>query len=221
LLSIIGIAVLLFSIIVHEVSHGQMAYWKGDPTAKNEGRITLNPIPHIDPIGSILLPAILLITHSPFFIGWAKPVPFNPYLLRNPNKDSMFVALAGPASNLSLMILFTILGLGGAAIGIPIIKVDAYSIGGANAFGELIFQGVLINLILASFNLIPIPPLDGSHILSYFLPFKARENYERIRPFGFFILILLIMSPIWRYVLTPFLSIADILFRLIMLVQAH
>jgi len=168
---------LIFSIVVHEVAHGTMAYHLGDPTAKYAGRLTLNPIPHLDPIGSILVPVLLIIIGSPFLFGWAKPVPFNPYNLRDQKYGSAKVALAGPVSNLLVALTFGLaMRLFPALAGFP---------------GILYI--VLINILLAVFNLMPIPPLDGSHILFTFLPFsmwRFRVNFSR---YGFLILMIFII----------------------------
>src|SRR5580700_9539944 len=147
---IIIFVVLLFSAIVHEVSHGLAAEHFGDSTARDAGRITLNPIPHIDPFGSILLPLLLLAVGSPIIIGAAKPVPVNFNNLRNPKRDMALVSLAGPVSNFLLAILFAL-----------IIKV-----GLSNSISEpILVTGIVLNLVLGVFNLIPIPPLDGSKIV--------------------------------------------------------
>jgi Zn-dependent protease len=156
----------LFSIVFHEVSHGWMAYRFGDDTAKNMGRLTLNPLPHIDPLGTVILPAIMIIMGGPVF-GWAKPVPFNPYNFdRNVNVRNgvMWVALAGPASNLILAFIssFVLVAVLRFSAGLPaVISISVV---------QLTRALIVINLVLASFNLIPIPPLDGSKILMRFLP---------------------------------------------------
>ena len=157
------IIILLFSVVVHEVSHGVMADKLGDPTARLAGRLTLNPIRHIDPFGSIILPLIMVLLPGNFIFGWAKPVPVNPYQLKNPERDGALIAGAGPASNLLLAAIFALF-----------IKM------GEIAASSLIVQSlpllaaiVWVNIILAVFNLVPIPPLDGSKILFAFLPRSA------------------------------------------------
>ena len=157
------IIILLFSVVVHEVSHGVMADKLGDPTARLAGRLTLNPIRHIDPFGSIILPLIMVLLPGNFIFGWAKPVPVNPYQLKNPERDAALIAGAGPASNLLLAAIFALF-----------IKM------GEIAASSLIVQSlpllaaiVWVNIILAVFNLVPIPPLDGSKILFAFLPRSA------------------------------------------------
>ncbi|MCX5888833.1 MAG: site-2 protease family protein [Deltaproteobacteria bacterium] len=147
--------VLLFSIIVHEVAHGYVALLNGDPTARIMGRITLNPGPHIDPVGSILIPGILLLTHAGLLFGWAKPVPVNPLNFRNYRWGEITVSAAGPLSNLALAVAFAFL-----------LRLDLGNVGVV----KMAYFGVIINIFLALFNLIPIPPLDGSHILAILLP---------------------------------------------------
>jgi len=174
-----SIIVLLFSVVIHEVSHGWAALKLGDDTAEKMGRLTLNPIPHLDIFGSILLPLILIITHAGVIFGWAKPVPYNPLKLRKPGRDSALLALAGPAANFSLALVFGLL----------------MRIGTRSAFGLpfLSFLGIIvqINLILAIFNLLPIPPLDGSKILFYFFPSPKLEIF--LYQYSFIILLVFIM----------------------------
>ena len=159
--------ILIFSIVIHEVSHGYMAERLGDPTARLAGRLTLNPLVHIDPLGSIILPLLTFFTTGTVF-GWAKPVPYNPYNLRNGRRGELMVAFAGPLSNLSIAVIFSILIRIGTAYG---------------TFGDSAIQifavVVLVNIALAIFNLIPIPPLDGSKILFSLLPL----HYSGIRTF--------------------------------------
>ena len=155
------VPILLFSVVVHEYAHGYVAYRWGDPTAAVLGRLTLNPVPHIDPIGSLLVPALMAMTGG-FLFGWAKPVPVNPDNYRDKKLGDITVSLAGPASNVVLALLFT-------AIWIVLRRL----LGAALLAGTLdaIFAtAVQLNLILAAFNLLPIPPLDGSHVLANFLP---------------------------------------------------
>lgn len=172
--SIILLFILFFSIVLHEFFHGYVAYLNGDDTARILGRLTLNPIPHIDPIGTILLPIILILS-SPLtggvIIGWAKPVPINPFKFKDYDKGMFTVGLAGPLSNI---ILGTILALISRSFPGGYVK-------------EILFWGAYINFILAFFNLIPIPPLDGSRIIIVFLPRELRIPYERIEKYGIFI----------------------------------
>jgi Zn-dependent protease len=198
------ILVLIFSVILHEVAHGYMANWLGDPTARLQGRLTLNPLKHIDPVGSIVLPALLVITRSPILIGYAKPVPYNPYNL--PGKyDEVLVAGSGPATNIILALIF----------GLSI-----------RFFGGMLDQNLLtafatityINMLLALFNLIPVPPLDGSKVLSGILPPGLGEGYGRFREvferLGVFQGTLILLFGF--YLLSPYFSVAlQALFSLI------
>ena len=180
----IGLIVLIFSAILHEVMHGIIAEKLGDPTARVAGRITLNPIPHIDPIMTILLPAILLISGSPIIFGAAKPVPVNPLFLRDGRKDMALVALAGPATNLLLAVCAALLLKASASLGIPLLN--------------LVLQSVIVyNIVLGLLNLIPVPPLDGSKIFSIILPDEMAMKFQSISPFGIFILLsLLYFTPV-------------------------
>lgn len=164
IIQIFGFLVLIFSIVIHEFSHGWMADQLGDPTARYMGRLTLNPIPHIDPLGSIIVPLLLYISSAGFILGWAKPVPYNPYNLRDQKKGPALVALAGPASNLIVAIIFGIL-----------IRVLTAQDPIANASTITFFALIVFyNILLAIFNLVPLPPLDGSKILEYILPSSMR-----------------------------------------------
>ena len=179
---IIIIVVFLFSIIIHEVSHGAVANYLGDPTAKLAGRLSLNPLKHLDPIGSVLLPLMLILLRSGIIFGWAKPVPINPLNFRDKKYGSAKVAMAGPAANVSLAIVFGML--------IRFLPLENLSFGAnlAMVFGYIVW----INLLLAIFNLIPIPPLDGSHVLFTFLPRSFNNLKIFLSQFGFFILIFFI-----------------------------
>lgn len=182
--SIFGLIILIFSIVIHEVSHGAMAYWLGDATAKYAGRLTLNPIPHIDPIGSVFLPLLLWISGSPVFFGWAKPVPYNPYNLRDQKYGPALVSAAGPGSNLLLALLFGIL----IRALIAYAPMSSWLI----TFIGLLSYIVIINIFLAIFNLVPIPPLDGSKILYAILPDSANNIKMFLEQWGMFLLIFFI-----------------------------
>ncbi|RJP28804.1 MAG: site-2 protease family protein [Candidatus Omnitrophota bacterium] len=186
---LISFAILIPAMTIHEFSHGWVAYKLGDPTAKYSGRLTLNPLAHIDPIGTILLPLMLFIsTQGRFVFGAAKPVPINFMALRNPKRDIIWVGASGPLSNLLLAFLFSfILKL----LPMP----DILSI--------IISQFVLINVVLGIFNLIPIPPLDGSRIIMGLLPNQLSEKYAQIEPFGFIIIIALIWMGILNILVWP------------------
>jgi len=177
ILFLIAIAGFVFTIIIHEVSHGLMADHLGDPTARLSGRLTLNPIPHIDIYGSILLPLFLVLIHSPFMFGWAKPVPFDPYNLKDPKKDSALIALAGPASNI---IIATILAI-------------IYRFVPNQIASGIIIEIIEFNVALAVFNLIPIHPLDGGKILVGVLPYKEAQEFDSfMNRFGLILLFIFI-----------------------------
>jgi len=164
------ILILIISVILHEMAHGYAANWLGDPTARLQGRLSPNPLVHIDPFMSVILPAILLLSGSPFLFGAAKPVPYNPYNLTNQKWGEAIVAVAGPTANIALAIIFALIIR--FADMLPMVS---------TAFLTLSLQVVILNLFLAFFNLVPIPPLDGSKILPNFLPFSLQLKYERFR----------------------------------------
>ncbi|WP_272700429.1 site-2 protease family protein [Desulfovibrio sp. Fe33] len=166
---------LLIALVFHEVAHGYVAYLLGDPTAKSQGRLTLNPLKHLDPIGTLAF----------FFVhfGWARPVPVNAGFFRNPRKGMMYTAMAGPGINFILA----------AAFAAAFHLMGLFGLNPANAFYAVAYYGVFVNLILAAFNLLPIPPLDGSNILAYFLPPRAAYKYMSLSRYGFIILIAIIL----------------------------
>ena len=189
--TVFTILILILSVVVHEVAHGWAAYFLGDPTAKLAGRLTLNPLPHLDPLGSVFLPLLLFITHSPILFGWAKPVPYNPYNLQAGRWGPAIVGLAGPVSNLFLAGVFSIIIR--LTIGIA-----------PMAFFELAAMIVIINLGLAIFNLIPIPPLDGSKILFALIPYRYRAIEEVLTRYQLFFVLLVI--PLVAPLLLPIIS---------------
>jgi Zn-dependent protease len=186
--------------VVHEVAHGYMALFLGDPTARDSGRLTLNPIPHIDPIGSIAVPLLSYISAGSVFIAWAKPVPVNPNNFHNFRRDDILVSLAGPLSNLVLaffcamfyIVLVHVLG--------PV-KLIENELQRAMALFmiQMFVTGISMNIFLAVFNLIPVPPLDGSHVLSSLLPEKMGEQYRQIGFFGILLVILLMRLDPFRH----------------------
>ena len=189
----ITLLALLFSVVVHEVAHGWVAGKKGDPTARELGRLTLNPLRHIDPVGTILVPAVLALLPGGMVFGWAKPVPVTPWRLRDPRRDQAWIAAAGPASNLLLAAACAI-ALGALAGILGLAPQQAGESLGADLrlFADrLLGAGIYLNVLLALFNLIPLPPLDGSWIVLRWLRPDAAAAYERLRPFGFLIVILL------------------------------
>jgi Zn-dependent protease len=201
----VGFVVFVFSIVVHENAHGIAAEYFGDPTARMMGRITLNPVSHIDPVGSILLPAVAMMSQVPF-IGWAKPVPVNPANLRKPLVHNAYVAAAGPASNLLLALAGAILMI---MVGLVFKHVPGLTVEGSRTalfFTTLCNNLILFNCVLAIFNLVPIPPLDGHWILIRFLPPGPREAIASVGRFGFIILIALLWSGIlWKIISGPLL----------------
>jgi len=190
--------VLLFSLSFHESAHAWMAWRLGDDTAKNLGRVSLNPIVHIDPIGTLLFPLIQIFTNVPL-LGWAKPTPYNPANFRRDvtmRKGHMLVAAAGPVSNFLLALIFT---------GILFVLIKAHVVESQDDFLlHLMALGIELNVLLAVFNLIPIPPLDGSKVASFGLPGDLGEQYDRIvGPYGFLILMLLLITGAFGYVVYP------------------
>jgi Zn-dependent protease len=199
--------VLLFSIVVHEVAHGWMALRLGDTTARDMGRLTLNPIPHIDPIGSILIPLLSYLSVGSVFIAWAKPVPIDPRNFRNFRRDDILVSIAGPVSNLIMAGVCTICYIVVVRFLAPMESLHGDLQQSLTTFVIQMFStGITLNIVLAVFNMIPVPPLDGSHVLSAVLPEQIRENYQRIGFFGVLIVIVLMrLEPIrnilWSVVL--------------------
>ena len=165
------ILALIISIIIHEMAHAYAANYLGDPTARLQGRLSPNPLVHIDPMMSVILPALLILSGSSFIFGAAKPVPYNPYNFRNQKWGEVFVAAAGPASNICLAIIFAVL----------IRFSEVFNL--SETFVYLAFQIVALNVFLAIFNLVPLPPLDGSKIFPKFLPFSLQMKYEQFRTF--------------------------------------
>ncbi len=202
------VPILIFSVIIHEIAHGVAALRLGDPTAKESGRLTLNPGPHIDPVGSLIVPIFSLIATGQVFIAWAKPVPINPANFRNPRKDDMLVSVVGPLSNFLLAFV--------SAVVFVIVSYVVPRGGGENSFGaqashfvlSMFWGGMVLNIVLGVFNLIPVPPLDGSHLLAAVLPPDLSRGFRRIGFAGIFLILLLLR---WQPFLTAFDGIIGVL----------
>jgi Zn-dependent protease len=188
--------ILLFSVVIHELAHGAMALRLGDPTARDAGRLTLNPLPHIDPIGSVLVPLLSLVTAGRVFIAWAKPVPVNPSFFARLRRDDALVSAAGPVSNILLAACcsLAVIVLGFLAWWLDVGEESTgYSL--LSFCYQMFYAGAYLNVVLAVFNLLPVPPLDGSHLLAALLPGRVAEGYRRIGFLGVFALIFLLSVP--------------------------
>lgn len=195
---IFQVLIFFFSVVIHEYSHGFFAYKFGDPTPKIQGRLTFNPLAHIDVFGTIILPLFLFILGSRVIFGWAKPVPINFFNLKNPKKDIIFVGLAGPLANIALAIILSL-----------ILKMNLPTF-----FSESLQLALLINLVLAIFNLIPIPPLDGSRILMGLFPPNLAYKFTLLEPWGIIIISFLLMLGIMHRIILPIVySLANFLVR--------
>lgn len=186
------IGVLLFSVILHEVAHGAAAARCGDGTAREAGRLTFNPIPHIDPMGTVILPALLAVTHSPVLFGWARPVPINPWRFRRPKRDLAIVGAAGPLSNLAV-----------AGLSAALFRLLLPWAGLDHPVTRFLLIAAVVNTVLALFNLIPIPPLDGSRLLVGLLPPRPAAAFLRLERFGLGLIILLMFLGLNERVLRP------------------
>ena len=188
----------LFAISLHEAAHAWMANRKGDATAKLLGRLTFNPFKHIDPVGTVVVPAVM-IALTGFAFGWAKPVPVDARNFKDPKKDMMWVAMAGPASNLIMAVFWAIT-----------LRLGAMSYDGSSSISLFVIYasvaGIIINTVLCVLNLLPVPPLDGSRILSGFLSAKASQVYNKIEPYGFFIVVALLATGLLGLLLSPFIN---------------
>ncbi len=196
----------LFAITLHEAAHGYAARHFGDSTAHQLGRISLNPIRHIDPLGTLLVPALTLMLGGLLF-GWAKPVPVKFSALNNPKRDMMWVALAGPAANLLMAIGWVIL------LKLALIFADNYY---AEPLARMALIGIKINVILMALNMLPLPPLDGGRVAVSLLPAKQAYSLSRVEPYGMFILIFLAITPVLGWILAPFVGVVNsVLFALV------
>jgi Zn-dependent protease len=226
-MQIIQVAVLVFSVVIHEIAHGVAARISGDPTAQSKGRLSLNPIRHLDPIGSVVLPIVLSLLPGSVAFGWAKPVPVDPSRYRRPRSGNAFVSVAGVGANVALAfacaaLLFvtafaiTRLRPGHALPELyqPLAAVHADWLPGGvvtEVWIEILKTGILINLVLASLNLLPVPPLDGAHLLRSILPKRASEAYAKLGVIGFPLLLLLMFTDTIAYVFLPGLLVGAVL----------
>ncbi|NOY86953.1 MAG: site-2 protease family protein [Deltaproteobacteria bacterium] len=209
---IISLPPFLLAITVHEVAHGYIAYRKGDHTARLMGRITLNPIRHLDPIGSVLFPLILAMSGTGIIFGWAKPVPVNSFNFKSPRKDMVSVSLAGPASNLLLAMVFAFL------FRIMLWFPGANAVWNSPVLGPLagmLIVGIKISIYLGVFNLLPIHPLDGSHILEGLLPAQQAMAYSRMASYGWIILLALLFTGVLNQIIVPFYRVIYLMIRAI------
>ncbi len=185
----------LLAIILHEVAHGWVAYRLGDPTAKEAGRLTLNPIPHIDPIGTVFIPLMLLLSGAPFLFGWARPVPVHFGRLRSPKRDMVLVAAAGPATNLLLAMLSAVVLHASIDPGLPLLE--------QGFLVQMSLRSVLMNVGLAVFNMLPVPPLDGGRVATGLLPMRLAVAFAKLERYGMLIIVLLLATNVSRAVLQP------------------
>ena len=193
----------LVAIVFHEVAHGYVANYLGDPTAARMGRLTLNPLAHIDPFGTVLLPLLLIVVHSPFVFGYAKPVPVNFHNLRHPKRDMIWVALAGPLTNLALAFGSVMIWKLLLSYDEPLSAGASSSIAILSPLADMAKTSVIMNVVLAVFNLIPIPPLDGGRVLVGLLPEPQSSAVARVEPFGFLIVIALLMTDVLDRLMGP------------------
>ncbi|MCI5051271.1 MAG: site-2 protease family protein [Candidatus Pacebacteria bacterium] len=193
--NIIFVVVLIISVVLHEIAHGYAADKLGDPTARLQGRLSLNPLVHLDWLGSVILPFLLIVSGAPFVLGWAKPVPFNPYNMKNPKWGGAIVAIAGPLTNIAI-----------AIVGAITLQLFSFSAGAL----FFITSVIITNIALAVFNLVPIPPLDGHHILYALLPSRFNHIKDFLRRYSFIILIIFVVYG-WQFISPIILGLYNIL----------
>ncbi len=203
----IAILPLLFGITLHEVAHGWVAKRLGDKTALMMGRLTLNPLKHIDPLGTIIVPGLMMLAGGAIF-GWAKPVPVTWQNLKNPKRDMALVALAGPLANLGMAFLWALI----ARVGVMLSAVSPWASVPMMLMGKV---GIVLNLVLMVLNLLPLPPLDGGRVMTSLLPGPLSYRFSRIEPYGFFILIALLMSGLLWKLMGPPVAVLEDLFSLV------
>lgn len=207
--ALILVPVLLFSFVAHELAHAWVAYRQGDRTAYEQGRLTLNPIPHIDLFGTILVPAMLIASGSGYLIGWAKPVPVVPQNFRNYRRGDILVSLAGVTANFAIAVTCTLLVIGLRLAGGGVTPTWGTQI------ERLLSVGISLNYLLVVFNLLPIPPLDGSRLVYHFLPRGAARVYQRAEKVGLLVFVLLLFTGYISFVLWPAVALEDLSWKLI------
>jgi len=198
----------LLAVILHEISHGVVANWLGDPTAKERGRLTLNPLPHIDPFGTIVMPLLLIVAHAPFLFGYARPVPVDFRRLRHPKRDMIFVAAAGPVTNLILATLSALLFRSIMNIHLPAHGASTDTLVAVlSPLAMMAQRSVVVNVVLAVFNLMPILPLDGGRVLTGLLPLRQAIAFSKLERYGMLIVLMLMATNVLGQVVGPVVNV--------------